>query len=137
MRVSLGLIWATRIVAGPCAEHAWAVDRVLDGDTVALRVPNLPTPLDAAGLTLRIRFRAPSSTLGAALGVDCPESGHRARCAAEASAAAAATAFTRDRIASGGVLAVEVCGWDKYGLRTAGGRRPGARSDPVAASSGT
>lgn len=83
-------------------------NRACCSDTVTIAVPGLPAPLDAPPLSLRIR------------GVDCPESGSRARCPEEAQRAADAAAFTAAAVAGAGAVAVELCGWDKYGGRVLG-----------------
>jgi endonuclease YncB( thermonuclease family) len=83
------------------------VVQAVDGDTVQVRVPGLPAPLDEQPLSVRV------------LGVDCPESGHRARCDVERRLAEAATAFTQTLVTTRSV-GVEICGWDKYGGRVLG-----------------
>ena len=124
-RMVRALLWPWLLLPGlaalattpPCVTHDFAVVRVVDGDTVTIAVPGLPPPVDGP-LSLRIR------------GVDCPESGHRALCPAEAALAADAVAFTRAAIADQGVAGVELCGWDKYGGRVLGDvllRTPPAR----------
>jgi endonuclease YncB( thermonuclease family) len=93
-----------------CVAHrGWTPARVVDGDTVAYwPVPALPAPLDAHPLSVRVR------------GVDCPESGARARCAWEAERGAAATQRAAEFLAGDATAVVTVCGWDKYGGRVLG-----------------
>lgn len=91
-----------------CVVHSdIVIVRVVDGDTVSVRIPGMPAPLDEVPLGLRI------------LGVDCPESGRRARCLREREMGEAATAFTRGIINGIGAtqVSVEICDWDKYGGR--------------------
>lgn len=91
-----------------CVDHRdWTPARAVDGDTVAYwPVPALPAPLDAHPLSVRVR------------GVDCPESGARARCAWEAERGAAAAQRAAEFLDATAV--VTVCGWDKYGGRVLG-----------------
>lgn len=91
--------------AHACAAHTagFAIERVIDGDTVALSWPTLPAPLNRTGLRLRIR------------GVDCPESGGRARCAQERTLAAQATERSADFVRRLVFPVVWLCEWDKYG----------------------
>lgn len=103
---SLALLSGAAAAASGCVDHPFGIDRVVDGDTVVLATPPglLPSPLGP--LALRVR------------GVDCPESGHRARCPEEAAMATEAAAFTASVVAHS--RGVEVCGWDKYGGRVLG-----------------
>ena len=61
--------------------------RVNDGDTVVIAAPFLPAPLKPE-LAVRV------------YGVDTPEKGHRAQCSSEAQRGEAATAFTKNAVAS-------------------------------------
>ena len=85
--------------------------RVSDGDTVVIAAPFLPKPLKPE-LAVRI------------FGVDTPEKGHRAMCPSEAQRGEAASAFTKNAIATaaaqGGKFQATLYGWDKFGGRILG-----------------
>ncbi len=85
--------------------------RVSDGDTVVIAAPFLPKPLKPE-LAVRV------------FGVDTPEKGHRAQCPSEAQRGEAATAFTKNAIATaaanGGKFQATLYGWDKFGGRVLG-----------------
>jgi endonuclease YncB( thermonuclease family) len=61
--------------------------RITDGDTVVIAAPFLPKPLKPE-LAVRV------------FGVDTPEKGHRAQCPQEAQRGEAASAFTKNAIAT-------------------------------------
>lgn len=81
--------------------------RVNDGDTVVIAAPFLPAPLKPE-LAVRV------------YGVDTPEKGFRAKCPAEDQRGQAATAFTKNAIASTQKHQVILYGWDKFGGRVLG-----------------
>lgn len=85
--------------------------RVSDGDTVVIAAPFLPKPLKPE-LAVRV------------FGVDTPEKGFRAQCPAEAQRGEAASAFTKNAIATaaaqGGKFQATLYGWDKFGGRVLG-----------------
>ena len=85
--------------------------RVSDGDTVVIAAPFLPAPLKPE-LAVRI------------FGVDTPEKGFRAQCPAEDQRGQAASAFTKNAIATaaaqGGKFQATLYGWDKFGGRVLG-----------------
>jgi endonuclease YncB( thermonuclease family) len=81
--------------------------RVNDGDTVVIAAPFLPAPLKPE-LAVRV------------FGVDTPEKGHRAQCPSEAQRGEAASAFTKQLIASGTRFQVTLYAWDKFGGRVLG-----------------
>ena len=85
--------------------------RITDGDTVVIAAPFLPKPLKPE-LAVRV------------FGVDTPEKGHRAQCPQEAQRGEAATAFTKNAIATaaaqGGKFQATLYGWDKFGGRVLG-----------------
>ena len=85
--------------------------RVTDGDTVVIAAPFLPKPLKPE-LAVRV------------FGVDTPEKGHRAQCPQEAQRGEAASAFTKNAIATaaaqGGKFQATLYGWDKFGGRVLG-----------------
>jgi micrococcal nuclease len=90
--------------AGDRAErYSWPVVGVKDGDTIAVEIPGLPSALNPVAIRLR--------------GVDTPESGGRAKCAAERQLAQRATGFTRLAIKRGGRIEFAQPDWDKYGGR--------------------
>ena len=81
--------------------------RVNDGDTVVIAAPYLPAPLKPE-LAVRI------------FGVDTPEKGHRAQCPSEEQRGQAASAFTKNAVASTQKHQVILYGWDKFGGRILG-----------------
>lgn len=81
--------------------------RVSDGDTIVISAPFLPAPLKPE-LAVRI------------FGVDTPEKGHRAQCPSEAQRGEAASAFTKNAVASTQRHQVIIYGWDKFGGRILG-----------------
>lgn len=81
--------------------------RVNDGDTVVISAPFLPKPLKPE-LAVRI------------YGVDTPEKGHRAQCPLEDQRGQAASAFTKNAVASTQKHQVILYGWDKFGGRVLG-----------------
>ena len=103
-------LWLPLAAATPCVVvPAASVLRALDGDTVRILIPGLPAPLDALPMSLRVR------------GVDCAETGARARCEQERAQGESAKAYTHALIeAPTAPIRVEICGWDKYGGRVLG-----------------
>lgn len=81
--------------------------RVNDGDTVVIAATFLPAPLKPE-LAVRV------------FGVDTPEKGFRAQCPSEDQRGQAATAFTKQAIASTKKHQVILYGWDKFGGRVLG-----------------
>lgn len=81
--------------------------RVNDGDTVVIAATFLPAPLKPE-LAVRI------------FGVDTPEKGFRAQCPSEDQRGQAATAFTKQAVASSKKHQVILYGWDKFGGRVLG-----------------
>lgn len=81
--------------------------RVSDGDTIVIAAPFLPAPLKPE-LAVRI------------YGVDTPEKGHRAQCPQEAVRAEAASAWTKQLVASSPNRQVILYKWDKFGGRVIG-----------------
>jgi endonuclease YncB( thermonuclease family) len=81
--------------------------QVSDGDTVVIAAPYLPAPLKPQ-LAVRI------------YGVDTPEKGPRAQCAAEAAAAERASTWTKNLVAGGKQHQVILYKWDKFGGRVIG-----------------
>ena len=81
--------------------------RVSDGDTVVIAAPFLPAPFKPE-LAVRI------------YGVDTPEKGHRAQCPGENQRGQAASAFTKNAVASSQKHQVILYGWDKFGGRVLG-----------------
>jgi endonuclease YncB( thermonuclease family) len=87
--------------------YDFKVLKVNDGDTVVFEAPFMPAPLKPQ-LSLRV------------LGVDTPEKGARAGCPAEAKAAEAASAFTKNIVANATTIKVELKEHDKFGGRVLG-----------------
>jgi endonuclease YncB( thermonuclease family) len=83
------------------------ITRVIDGDTVAFQADFLPAPLKKE-LSIRV------------YGVDTPEKGFRAACPSEAARGEAASAFTKNAIATSTKRQVTLMDWDKYGGRVLG-----------------
>ena len=81
--------------------------RVNDGDTVVIAAPFLPAPLKPE-LAIRV------------YGVDTPEKGFRAQCPSEDQRGQAATAFTKNAVATTQKHQVILYGWDKFGGRVLG-----------------
>jgi endonuclease YncB( thermonuclease family) len=81
--------------------------RVNDGDTVVIAAPFLPAPLKPE-LAVRV------------FGVDTPEKGFRAQCPSENQRGEAATAFTKNAVATTQKHQVILYGWDKFGGRVLG-----------------
>lgn len=100
----LAIPLAAQAAGGRGAErYSWPVVGVKDGDTIAVEIPGLPATLNPVAVRLR--------------GVDTPESGGRAKCAAERNLARRATGFTRRVIAQGRRIEFAALDWDKYGGR--------------------
>jgi micrococcal nuclease len=87
--------------------YDFKIVKVNDGDTVVFEAPFMPPPLKPQ-LSLRV------------LGVDTPEKGARAGCPAEAKAAEAASAFTKNIVANATTIKVELKEHDKFGGRVLG-----------------
>jgi len=84
-----------------------SVVKVIDGDTVELKVNWLPHEL---GTKLLLRIH----------GVDTPEKGHRAKCVSESYRGESATKFSQMKLASASSVEVKFKEWDKYGGRVLG-----------------
>ena len=97
-------LWVSETLANP---YDFKILRVSDGDTVVFEAPFMPAPLKPQ-LSLRV------------LGVDTPEKGGRAGCPAEAKAAEAASAFTKNLVANAKSIKVELKEHDKFGGRVLG-----------------
>lgn len=99
------MILAAALSAGPALASeasSWRVATVHDGDTFEVIVPDLPAPLQRVGIRVR--------------GVDAPEIGAGARCAAERHLADHARDFTVHFLSTG-PMQLEDLRWDKYGGR--------------------
>jgi len=99
------IVWAQKTPQG--VTYDAKIVRVNDGDTVVIAAPFLPAPLKPE-LAVRV------------FGVDTPEKGHRAQCPSEAQRGEAATAFTKNAVASTQRHQVVLYGWDKFGGRVLG-----------------
>lgn len=97
--------WAQKTPQG--VTYDAKIIRVNDGDTVVISAPFLPSPLKPE-LAVRI------------YGVDTPEKGHRAQCPSEDQRGQAATAFTKQAVASTQKHQVTLYAWDKFGGRVLG-----------------
>ena len=84
------------------ADYAWPVTRVIDGDTVEVKVPGLPPELTY----IRVRLR----------NVDTPET-RRPKCAKERDKGRAATSYTMMRVDEASEIFVRNPEWGKYGGR--------------------
>ncbi len=114
MKLYLFLALAVAIIVPAYAQKApqgvtydAQIIRVNDGDTVVISAPFLPKPLKPE-LAVRI------------YGVDTPEKGHRAQCPSEDQRGQAATAFTKNAVATTQKHQVTLYGWDKFGGRVLG-----------------
>jgi len=105
--VAVGLGSALAQKAPQGATYDAKIVRVNDGDTVVIAAPFLPAPLKPE-LAVRI------------YGVDTPEKGFRAQCPGEDQRGQAATAFTKNAVASTQKHQVVLYGWDKFGGRVLG-----------------
>jgi endonuclease YncB( thermonuclease family) len=105
--VAVGLGSALAQKAPQGATYDAKIVRVNDGDTVVIAAPFLPAPLKPE-LAVRI------------YGVDTPEKGFRAQCPSEDQRGQAATAFTKNAVASTQKHQVILYGWDKFGGRVLG-----------------
>lgn len=94
---------ASQATGDRAERYSWPVVGIKDGDTIAVEIPGLPPALNPVAIRLR--------------GVDTPESGGRAKCAAERNLAQRATGFTRRAIKRGRRIEFAMPGWDKYGGR--------------------
>jgi endonuclease YncB( thermonuclease family) len=83
--------------------YAWTVTGVKDGDTLTVNLPGLPAALNPVAVRLR--------------SVDAPETGGRAKCAAERKLAERATLFTRQAVTVARRIEFGSPSWDKYGGR--------------------
>lgn len=99
------IVWAQKTPQG--VTYDAKILRVNDGDTVVISAPFLPAPLKPE-LAIRI------------FGVDTPEKGFRAQCLQEDQRGQAATAFTKNAVASTQKHQVVLYGWDKFGGRVLG-----------------
>ena len=100
----IALSFSSAAFANP---YDFKVLKVSDGDTVVFEAPFMPAPLKPQ-LSLRV------------LGVDTPEKGARAGCPAEAKAAEAASAFTKNLVANARKIQIELKEHDKFGGRILG-----------------
>ena len=91
----------------PSVTYDAVITRVIDGDTVAFQADFLPAPLKKE-LSIRV------------YGVDTPEKGFRAACPSEVARGEAASAFTKNAIATSTTRQITLIDWDKYGGRVLG-----------------
>jgi endonuclease YncB( thermonuclease family) len=104
-RATAGFLLALLLAAAgaEAAEYEWEVLRVIDGDTLHIRLEGLPPEL--ADVAVRI------------LGVDTPETGGRARCESERRTGERAAAFVEQALRDAETVTFEPTGWDKFGGR--------------------
>jgi len=102
-----GIVFGLYVAETLANPYDFKILKVSDGDTVVFEAPFMPAPLKPQ-LSLRI------------LGVDTPEKGARAGCPAEAKAAEAASAFTKNLVANAKSIKVELKEHDKFGGRVLG-----------------
>lgn len=101
----VSLVLTSHIAFGQGASYK--ITRVIDGDTVEIEAPFIPDPLEKK-LSVRL------------LGVDTPESKHRAKCAKERAMAQQAVLLTTKEINAAKTTKIELVKWDKYGGRVLG-----------------
>lgn len=87
--------------------YDYKIIRVLDGDTIEIEAPFLPSELKQ---TLKVRL----------FGIDTPEKGQRSKCSIENSRSLKAKLFLEEEIARAQVIKVVINEWDKYGGRILG-----------------
>lgn len=100
--VALAAVLCTTSARGADANYLWPVTRVIDGDTVEVKVPGLPPELTY----IRVRLR----------NVDTPET-RRPKCAKERDKGEAATNYTKMRVDEASEILVRNPEWGKYGGR--------------------
>lgn len=105
--ICCGTLIFTGLVSATDGIYDIHITRVIDGDTIAFAAPGLPHPLKPE-LSLRI------------WGIDTPESGFRAKCDAERSAAVIAKGFTSRTIGLAKKTQIVLHDHDKYGGRVLG-----------------
>jgi micrococcal nuclease len=88
-------------------EKNYQIIRVIDGDTVKVKVNFLPRPLKPF-LNVRI------------YGIDTPEKGHRAKCSKERILAGKAKRFIEQKLKEAKSVKVSFMKWDKFGGRVLG-----------------
>ena len=104
MVIALAVTFVAASGAALAADYAWPVVKVIDGDTVRVDA-SADLPPELAMLDVRIR------------GVDAPERGRRAKCAAERAAGAAGKAFVERVLAEADSVIVRHPRWGKWGGR--------------------
>lgn len=109
--LSLIAFLATASWPYPAAAESWPILRIYDGDTFYVAIPSLPPELREVGIRIR--------------GIDTPEIGGKAKCAAEKLAGHRAR-LRLEKLLKSGPVAFRDLGLDKYGGRidaavTAGG----------------
>lgn len=82
--------------------YYWKIDKVIDGDTIAVQVDGMP-----ADLKLKVR----------AMGIDTPEKGGRAKCEQEALLGLEASKTTKELVAAAKKVGFTDIKWDKFGGR--------------------
>lgn len=97
--------WADNLAIIENGKWAWPIVEVVDGDTIRLLVPNLPSAVQY--FSIRIK------------GVDTPELPPKAKCVEEASLALQARQFTWNFLKQGPIH-IEALKPDKYGNRWLG-----------------
>jgi endonuclease YncB( thermonuclease family) len=108
--VGLGYLAFSRVppstpIAVGLGSYRVEVARVLDGDTIQIKVPDMRIP-ELNSLKVRVP------------GIDTPETGHRAKCRDEHDKAVRATALTTKLLADNGdTIIIDEISWDKYGGR--------------------
>ena len=108
MTVSSGFLFPSYTAkTAPATLPQDTVLRVVDGDTVIISAPYLPSPLKSE-LALRIT------------GVDTPEKSYLADCEDEKQRGLAAHEFTRKLVTKAKVTRTVLTNWDKYGGRVLG-----------------
>lgn len=95
------------IVPNSSKKHSLSINRIIDGDTIEISVPELPGELPKK-LSLRI------------IGVDTPEKDGTAKCTKEAHKAQLARVYLEQSIMTSKKKDIEILSWDKYGGRVLG-----------------
>jgi len=105
--ICIALLVATPAQADTPPSYRWPVLEVTDGDTLKVTIPGLPPELNPVGVRL--------------LGINTPETGHRADCTSERVRGERAKAEAKRLVAAalkaGQPIEFREVKWDKYGGR--------------------
>lgn len=103
---SLGWWFCLLMILPSVAIPKVITDHVVDGDTIALTMTELPSVLQKVSVRVD--------------GIDTPESNYLAKCDKEKELGLKAKEFTKSMVANGKIIKYDLLGWDKYGGRILG-----------------